>query len=130
MSFQSRLMRFLGKDNPSESQSRNVILLIFGSVMLSGGLLGDERSSADAVIGAVAVVLALIWHLWLHRSAKRTLRYLAAAAVGVFLAELAMVGLDRLGLSWLSMVFTIPVFILGVYFVFRDAFDWFSAHRS
>ncbi len=121
MSFQSRLMRFLGKDNPSELQSRNLILLIFGSAMLSGGLLGDERSSADAVFGAVAVVLAVIWHLWLHRSPKRTLGYLAAAAVGVFLAELAIGGLDRLGLSWLHKMFGILFFIAGVYFVLRGS---------
>ncbi len=111
MNWLSRLMRFLGKDNPRAVEIAS-FLTVGGCFTLWQGVLHAEQRDGIA-FGTVPILLGVLWLVWLVGFAT-ALKALAGSAVVSAAGVLALAGLDRMGLSWLPMVFGIPMLIYGV----------------
>lgn len=125
MTLRTGLMRFLGKDK-GEPPVWWAVLVGMGSNGLWAGLFGDNPSSLDAGISAGAILLAVVWIVWLV-GFKKSLQYLAIVVIAAAAVALLLAGLDRLGLSWLPVVVTAIMFFTGIIIAIFAVFEWLAS---
>ncbi len=121
MNLHSRLMRFLGKDNPNAEFWAGSLTGI-GCLELWRGMFGAEPHPGGARFGAVAILLGVLWLGWVigYAKALKRLPVLAAMAAAFVLAFAA---LDRMGLSWLPLAVGTFMLIFGAIVCILALFD-------
>ncbi len=128
MSLLSRLVRFLGKDNPN-AVVWPASLTTIGCLELWQSMFRAEQYTGDVRFGAVAILLGVLWLGWVAGYAK-ALKWLPAIAAVSAAFVLAFAALDRMGLSWLPLVIGIPMLIFGVIVCIFALFDLIDARFS
>ncbi len=131
MNLHSRLMRFLGKDNPKATEIA-VIVTLMGCFTVWDGVFQTEQLG-DVTFGAVVILCGVVWLIWLAGFVN-ALKFLAVAGVAAVTAALTAplidAGLDRIGLSWLSMVVGVLFFIVSLIIGVLALFDLIEARFS